>query len=331
VTSPRPLLSVVICTRDRAPLLIQTLASLAAQTLDRSAFEVIVVDDGSTDDTRIAASTFTALPGVRYAYQRHAGLASGKNHGLFLARGSLVLFQDDDDLASPTWLEEHVRAHEAHPEGSVAVLGYTRLDPSIADDPLMHFVTEKGGYLFAYPGIADGALLDFDYFWGGRTSCKRVFLVERGVFNQVFRFGCEDIELGYRLSAHGLRVVYHAAAVSVMIRRLTFDGFCDRLVRQGQSNFVFSQLHADPRVQRWTDVAGSDGRWQACANEYAAIVANARRLDAMARRKQELGFALDPLDSCYLDEAYRTAFDCCKLKGIEEARAQASRAPSVKP
>ena len=143
MTASRPLLSVVICTRNRAGLLLDTLDSLAAQTLDRSAFELLVVDDGSTDETRSAVGSFTALPGIRYAYQRQAGLASGKNHGLFLARGSLVLFQDDDDLATPTLLEEHVRAHEANPEESVAVLGYTRLHPSMADDPLMRFVTEK--------------------------------------------------------------------------------------------------------------------------------------------------------------------------------------------
>ena len=331
MTASRPLLSVVICTRNRAGLLLDTLDSLAAQTLDRSAFELLVVDDGSTDETRSAVGSFTALPGIRYAYQRQAGLASGKNHGLFLARGSLVLFQDDDDLATPTLLEEHVRAHEANPEESVAVLGYTRLHPSMADDPLMRFVTETGCHLFAYPGISDGATLDFEYFWGGRTSCKRRFLVERGVFNQVFQFGCEDIELGYRLSAHGLRVVYGARAVSIMMRRLTFDEFCDRVVRQGRSNFVFSQLHDDPRVQKLTEVTGSDVRWRACAPDFDAVVKKARRLDVMARRKQELGFPLEPLDTNYLYEAYRDAFDRCKLKGIEEARAYSSPAGSVTP
>ena len=326
-----PRMSVVICTRNRAPLLQRTLESLAAQTLDRSAFEVIVVDDGSTDHTREAVAPISADLGVRYAYQRHAGLASGKNHGLFLSRGTLVLFQDDDDLATPTLLEEHLRAHDAHPEPHVAVLGYTRLDPSLEDDPLMHFITEVGCFLFAYPGIADGAVLDFEYFWGGRTSCKRAFLLDRGVFNHVFRFGCEDIELGYRLSAYGLRVAYNARAVSVMVRGVTFEEFCDRLVRQGRSNFVFGRLHDDPRVQQWTRVAGSDERWRATAGAHDSILASARRLDAMARRKRELGFALDPLDVHCLHEAYRRAFDLCTLKGISEARAQTMRAPSVIP
>jgi glycosyltransferase involved in cell wall biosynthesis len=326
-----PRLSVVICTRDRAGLLGRTLASLAAQTLDRSAFEVIVVDDGSTDETRAAVDVYSRSLDVRYAYQRHAGLASGKNHGLFLSRGMVVLFQDDDDLATPTLLEEHLRTHDAHPEESVAVLANTRLDPSIAGDPLMHFVTEVGCYLFAYPGLADGAVLDFEYFWGGRTSCKRAFLVERGVFNQVFQFGCEDIELGYRLSAFGLRVVYNARAIGVMVRSLTFDGFCDRLVRQGRSNFVFSQLHGDSRVQQWTEVAGSESRWRTAEGDFDLIVWKARRLDLMARRKRELGFDLEPLDVTCLHEAYRAAFQLCKLKGIMDAHGRVGRPPAVTP
>ena len=53
------------------------------------------------------------------------------------------------------------------------------------------------GYLFMYPPLKDGELLDNTYFWGGRSSCKKNFLVEHGNFNPVFKFGCEDIELGY--------------------------------------------------------------------------------------------------------------------------------------
>jgi glycosyltransferase involved in cell wall biosynthesis len=327
----RPRISVVICTRDRAALLTRTLESLAAQTLDRSVFEIIVVDDGSSDGTRAAVEGFPEGLALRYAYQRHAGLASAKNHGLFLSRGALVLFQDDDDLAIPTLLEEHVRTHDAHPDENVAVLGYTSLDATIAGDPLMHFVTEVGCYLFAYPHLSDGDAVDFEYFWGGRTSCKRAFLVERGVFNQIFQFGCEDIELGFRLSAYGLRVVYNARAVSVMVRRIGFDEFCDRLLRQGRSNFVFSQLHADPRVQQWTESIDAETRWRACAAGYDRILATARRLDVMARRKRELGFTLEPLDVTCVHDAYRHAFNACKLKGIVDARTHAARVPVITP
>ena len=75
-----------------------------------------------------------------------------------------------------------------------------------------------GLLLFSYPNLKHGDVLDYTYFWGGCSSCKRKFLIEYGVFNPVFRFGCEDIELAYRLSKSNLKVVYNARAVSTMVR-----------------------------------------------------------------------------------------------------------------
>jgi len=77
----------------------------------------------------------------------------------------------------------------------------------------MHFVTDVGQYLFAYQDLVDGQRLDHTYFWGGRSSCKRS-LLRHGLFNPTFRFGSEDIELGHRLSRHGLQVVFARDAVS---------------------------------------------------------------------------------------------------------------------
>ncbi|MBR7518148.1 hypothetical protein KC217_20985, partial [Mycobacterium tuberculosis] len=89
------------------------------------------------------------------------------------------------------------------PDLSVAVLGHTVLDVDVAKSPLMIHVTEVGGQLFSYKWIASGNVLGFREFWGGRSSCKRDFLLRHGVFNPVFRFGYEDIELGWRLHPHG--------------------------------------------------------------------------------------------------------------------------------
>ena len=78
-------------------------------------------------------------------------------------------------------------------------------------------------------------MLEYTAFWGGRSSCKRSLLVRHGLFHPDFRFGCEDIELGWRLARYGLRVIYTPCARSVMIRALTFDQFCARSYRQGRS------------------------------------------------------------------------------------------------
>ncbi len=93
-----PLISAIVCTYNRAPLLRQALGALCAQTLGLDNFEVVVIDDGSTDETRQVVDAFAPLLNLHYAYQANSGLASGKNHGLGLSRAPIVVFLDDDDV-----------------------------------------------------------------------------------------------------------------------------------------------------------------------------------------------------------------------------------------
>lgn len=318
-----PLLSVVICTYNRAPLLAQVLESLCEQTLPTERFEIVIINDGSTDDTKAVADAYAKKLPLRYLYQRNAGLASAKNHGLFASRGDLIFFMDDDDIASETLLEEHVKTHLKFSAEHYAVLGYTALGPEISQNPLMHFVTEVGGFLFSYPSLKDGNVLDYSYFWGGRSSCKRSFLLEYGVFNPVFRFGAEDIELGYRLSKHGLRVIYNKNAVSIMVRKIDFDAFCYRLERQGGANYVMSQIHSEPEIQQWAETIDLDKNWAMINGHYDAIVGSARHLDSIANLKLALGFDLDDETRYLIHRGYWAAFKACKLKGIVKRRSLA--------
>lgn len=311
-------LAAILCTCNRADMLRRALEGLAGQTLPRSEYEVVVVDDGSTDDTRHVAAGFDDRLRLRYVYQRNAGLASAKNHGLFSTMSPIVLFLDDDDVADPNLLEEHLKSHRRYAEDHYAVLGYTRLDPTLARDPLMRFITEVEGFLFSYSALKDGSVVDYSYFWGGRSSCKRPFLLKHGVFNPIFKFGCEDIELGFRLSRQKFRVVYNAHAASTMVRRIDLDGFCARLIRQGRSNVLFSRLHQDGEVQRWTEVAQAEAVWPGIAPVYDALVQSARHLDRLATRKEESGFPLEEADTRWLHHGYRTACRAAKMRGIIE-------------
>jgi glycosyltransferase involved in cell wall biosynthesis len=318
--SALPLISAVICTYNRAELLRGMLESLSRQSIDRAAYEVVVVDDGSTDDTRAVVEAFEQRVSLTYGYQRNSGLASARNHGVFLSRAPVVLFLDDDDIASRELLDQHLRTHRTFPADRYAVLGYTCLAPDLAADPLMRFVTEVGQFLFSYVGLQDGAELDFSYFWGGRSSCKRALLLEHGVFNSIFRFGCEDIELAYRLSKIGFRVVYNAHAASTTVRKIGLDQFCERLVAQGRSNFVFSRLHPEEEVRRWAEVIEAERAWPDIAPVYEALLHSARELDRMARLKGELGFQLEASETECVHRAYWLACRAAKFKGIEEAR-----------
>ena len=269
-----------------------TLESLAAQSIQKHRYEVIVVDDGSKDATPEVCRDFASRMQLKYLHIENSGISAAKNAGILASGGGILLFADDDDIADARLLEEHVKAHEEHPQENVAVLGYTTWAPTLSVTPLMRYVTEIGRFLFAYGNLEDGQMLDFTYFWGGRSSCKRSFLAKHGVFNRQFRFGSEDVELGYRLSKFGFCVVFHRAAVSYMTRALTFEGFCDRCERQGEALCRFSRLHDDPIVQQYCQLADPfidnravavdpEARWSEVASLFREKVDEAGRVERL--------------------------------------------------
>lgn len=321
-------LSVIICTYNRSDYLRKVLESLKSQTLTQDKFEIVIIDDGSSDGTRDVAGEFSASLPIRYFYQRNAGLASAKNHGIYASLGGLLFFLDDDDIATPNLLEEHLKAHQEYPAENYAVLHYTAWAPSLTVTPLMHFITEVGCFLFSYPYIKHGDILDYTNFWGGRTSCKRSFLIRHGVFNPVFRFGCEDIELGYRLSVHGLKVVYNSRAVALMIRPVGLDDFCKRLIKQGRSQYVFSMLHDDPGVRNWAEVSGSEDKWSRIKPVFPAKLRSCIKMDELANMKIREKLGLDALTEKLLYNSYWWIFKACKIKGISEAMEESRRGNS---
>jgi GT2 family glycosyltransferase len=318
-------ISCIICTYNRINLLRQVFEGLLGQTLPRTDFEVIVVDDGSTEDVDSLVERYRSLLPIRYLKQENSGLGAAKNAGVAASRSPVLLFMDDDDVPSPSLLTEHLRTHEAYPQKHIAVLGHTNLHPSIADRPLMRFVTDVGCYLFSYGRVSDGDVLDYTWFWGGRSSCKRELLPGPAPFNPSFRFGCEDIELGYRLSARGLRVVYNRSAITTMMRSSSLDEFCRRTELQGKSNWRFSQLHSSPEIRIWAHVDDAQSRWRRLRTEYDTIVETARRLDAMAEARVQHRIEIDSTFAALLHRAYWNALDTSRLKGIVSAAEEFGR------
>lgn len=250
--------SVVIPTRNRSELLGRVLESFTSQSADRRDFEVVVVDDGSTDDTEATWQAYADRLDTRYVRIDGTGLAAAKNAGIEAARGRLIVFADDDDVAGPELVAEHIRVHKANPEKELGVLGFTTWDPALPVTELMHFVTEVGQFLWSYRPLRHGDVLDFRYCWGGRVSLKRELLVAGGRFDERMTW-LEDMEHSYRLSALGLRILFTRRAVTYMLRSFDYDGFCQRCERVGRGLARFQALHAGP-----------------VADEYEALLLGAR-------------------------------------------------------
>lgn len=118
-----PSISIVVPTRNRARLLDRLLSSL--QALRYPHWEAIVVDDGSTDDTRLVAEGWrkTGLP-ITYLYQPWQKMGAARNLALVRAQGQIIAFTDDDCTVDPDWLRAIARSFERYPE-SLGVQGKT--------------------------------------------------------------------------------------------------------------------------------------------------------------------------------------------------------------
>lgn len=204
-----PEISVILCTFNRCEVLRASLAAFCAQSLPRGTFEIVLVDDGSTDGTESAlAGLQFGLPVTRLR-RENGGLAAARNTGIAAARGRLLHFVNDDTLPLPDCLGEHLAAHAAHPGRDIVVLG-TFEQPSAALDNALMRVCETGTLVFCYSLLTPGSFAPSRFFY----TCNLTVAADRvravGGFDADFRhYGAEDTDLGLRL---GLPVLYHTAA-----------------------------------------------------------------------------------------------------------------------
>jgi glycosyltransferase involved in cell wall biosynthesis len=119
-----PRVSIVIPTYNRSAIVRRAIDSALAQTFED--LEILVVDDGSTDDTRAALAGYPER--VRYIRQENGGPAAARNHGMRLARGEYIGFLDSDDAYLPRNVEAHLRRFEERPEAGLVYCGIEILD-----------------------------------------------------------------------------------------------------------------------------------------------------------------------------------------------------------
>ena len=236
-----PLFSVIIPTRTRCDTLARTIDALEAQR-EAPGLELIIVDDGSTDDTAQMLSKRDFRHAARTLRLPAVGPAQARNAGIDAAEGEWIVFLGSDTLPSPEWLGAHLRRHRQADGRDVAVIGRTCWHPRQRSSRFLEFINEQG-LQFGFDLITNPEDVPFNFFYSSNLSLHRSWL-ERHRFDARFPDAAwEDIELGYRLTREGLRVVYEPQAVVLHDHLMDVRRFLRRQQRVGRSAIIFRELH----------------------------------------------------------------------------------------
>ena len=209
---PRPDFSVIIPTYNRCAVLTTCLAALEAQSLAKDRFEVIVIDDGSSDGTEHLCRGLRMPFPLVYLRQTNAGAGAARQRGTEAARGEYLLLFNDDTLATPGLLAEHLAVQRQHSQEKCAVGGHFRYPAEARKRALSSYFATRP-FLFPQTTMAAGFYTDPKYFTSCNLSIRREAVLQAGSFDPQFRVA-EDTELGVRLAQQGYRILFHPAALA---------------------------------------------------------------------------------------------------------------------
>jgi len=234
--------SVVIPTYNRQPILEKCLKALECQEFDGksqiSDYEIVVVDDGSTDGTLDwLAANRDRFPHVRTLLQDHLGPAAARNLGVEEAQGDTIIFIDSDLVVTEWFLQAHAQAlwQGENEQGSDRLFTYGWvINTCNFDDPTSE----------------PYKITDFSaaYFATGNVAIARKWLLEAGLFDTRFRlYGWEDLELGVRLKQLGLKLIKCPQAVGYHWHPpFSLDqipNLIDKEIQRGRMGVLFYQKH----------------------------------------------------------------------------------------
>jgi glycosyltransferase involved in cell wall biosynthesis len=172
----QPVVSIVICTRNRAASLEIALRSLiGCEQLSPSVCEVVVVDNGSSDATRTVAEAFHSTLPLRYVVEAEAGLANARNCGVQVAHGEWLIWLDDDVTVEAGWLAAYLEAIAAHPDAQL--LG--GLIVAEFGDPLPVWLHDGLGHVGDAFGVRDQPRFDGQILLAGPKPYGANFALRR--------------------------------------------------------------------------------------------------------------------------------------------------------
>jgi GT2 family glycosyltransferase/exo-beta-1,3-glucanase (GH17 family) len=225
-----PRISVIVCTRNGSATLHACLESLAA--LDYPGFDVLVIDDGSTDASAQIAQSFTHM---RYCHQEHAGLSVARNLGAQLATGTILAYTDDDCIVHHDWL---LHISHAFVETNVVAAGGPNIPP-----PPRNRVERV---VAAAPGAPAHVLLndiEAEHLPGCNLAIRKDALERIGGFRPGFRAAGDDVDVCWRLREAGGRLVFVPGAMVWHHRRFSVQAYLRQQSGYGHAEALLMKTH----------------------------------------------------------------------------------------
>jgi GT2 family glycosyltransferase len=223
-----PQASVVVCSFNGERWMRGCLEALSA--LDYPAYEVIVVDDGSTDATAAIAGEFDW---VRLISTENEGLSQARNVGLDASRGEIVAYVDDDAWPEPSWLTHLVRALVSSPHAAVGGPNIAPPDDGLAADCVAN---APGGPVHVL--LSDG---EAEHIPGCNMAFRAAALRAVGAFDPTFRVAGDDVDVCWRLHERGETIGFAPAAVVWHHRRPSLRGFLRQQFQYGKAEALLER------------------------------------------------------------------------------------------
>ena len=269
----KPIISVIIPTFNRAEYVGQAVRSVFLQTFD--GYEVIVVDDGSIDNTKEVLAAFKDAPNFRYHYQANSGRSAGRNEGFKLARGDFILFLDSDDLLFPGALAQLYEAAQGSDAGMIVgqvqfaneqleKLWLLKPNPEPCRQGKLSYPSLITGRYFLLPGAVllrrkclrevagfDRSLEpceDYDFYLRVALHCE-LTCIERTVLHYRMHGGNTDMreiyEGGLKVAHRHLGLLAEAESMPASVRRVSRANW---MVRVADNNY---NLRRNPEALKY--------------------------------------------------------------------------------
>jgi glycosyltransferase involved in cell wall biosynthesis len=235
--------SAIILTYNRADLILAAIESVLAQTY--SDYEIIVIDDGSTDNTVQVLRELIETSKIRYIWQENQGECAARNHGLRQAQGEYIAFLDSDDLWLPQKLEAQVACLETHPEAGLVQSSFLKFDDATGNNLGIRNTGWFSGWI--YPQIL--------MHWSDLMAVDAVLIPRKvlqhvGEFDETLKRGL-DLELWWRISRYYPFMAMPEVLTKVRVHSGSVSGADKATVSEWFRLSLEKAFTADPSLSKW--------------------------------------------------------------------------------